>query len=530
MSSLLKVSAVVPVFNPGSNIDECIQSLIDQSLPPDEYEVIFVDDGSTDGTPARLDALAAEHPHVRVEHIPPSGWPGKPRNVGIEMARGEFVYFVDNDDWVGHEALERMYDRAVERDADVVMGKVVGRGKYVPRALFVKNRDDVTLEWGPLVRLLAPHKLFRKSLLDEYGIRFPEGRRRLEDHVFVMHAYFHARRISILADYPCYYWVLRRDESTNASYQAFEAKGYYANVREVLDLVEAHTEPGRLRDKLLVHWYRGKMLGRVGGRWFPNRDPKVRRELYEEVGALARERYGPEFDTFLSRSLRVRSYLLREGTYEQLSALAHWEAELRADVTVQDTRWQPDGTFVMPFKGRLVAKGDKPIQFRQEGERLLWVPPEELHGDIPEDLLDMTPAMKKANVQPMIRARHDKTDFVLPHEHTMRLEPAGDGYVTPVLRGEARIEPGKAAAGSKPRAGRWEVLAATTVCGFSAAGRVRAETTAAEYEIRIDQDGAVARRSTTPLSAVKGLLARRLPGLARVIRRKKERRSAAAAH
>src|SRR5919205_265381 len=85
----------------------------DQTLPADEYEAIFVDDGSTDDTPARLDALAAEHPHVRVEHIPNSGWPGKPRNVGIELARGEFVYFVDNDDWLGREALERLYSRAV---------------------------------------------------------------------------------------------------------------------------------------------------------------------------------------------------------------------------------------------------------------------------------------------------------------------------------------------------------------------------------------------------------------------------------
>ena len=81
-----KVSVIVPVFDPGSDIDDCIDSLLHQTLPASELELIFVDDGSTDGTPARLDALAAEHRHVRVEHIPNSGWPGRPRNIGLDIA------------------------------------------------------------------------------------------------------------------------------------------------------------------------------------------------------------------------------------------------------------------------------------------------------------------------------------------------------------------------------------------------------------------------------------------------------------
>ena len=217
MGTVPKVSVIVPVYNPGADIDDCIASLLGQSLPPEEYEVIFVDDGSTDDTPARLDALAAEHPHVRVEHIPNSGWPGRPRNIGIEMARGEFVYFVDNDDWLGKQALKRLHKRALRDEADIVIGKIVGEGKFVARSMFKRDRRNVTLEWAPLVRLLTPHKLFRKALLDEHNIRFPEGRRRLEDHVFTMHAYFHAQRISVMAGYPCYHWVLRESEG-NASY------------------------------------------------------------------------------------------------------------------------------------------------------------------------------------------------------------------------------------------------------------------------------------------------------------------------
>ena len=510
---MLKVSAIVPVYNPGARIDRCIESLVGQSLPEDEYEVIFVDDGSTDSTPERLDRLAAEHAHVRVEHIPNSGWPGRPRNVGLDMARGEYVYFVDNDDYVGPEALERLYERAVRADADVVVGKVVGRGKPVPRAVFERNRDGRTLRWPPLVRLLTPHKLFRRALLVEHSIRFPEGRRRLEDHVFTMHAYLHARRVSILADYPCYYWVRHPDESANVSYQGFDPADYYGNVREVLDLVVEHTEPGELRDRLLAHWYRGKMLGRVGGSSFAGRPADARRALYDEVRALARERYGEGVDRFLSRSLRVRSHLLREGSYEELLALARWEAGLRAELVIEDGRFEDDRVFVLSFTGRLLGGGDAPLPFERRDSRLLWQPPEELRSAIPDAVLDWTEAVPKAAAQVIIRSRRDKTEFLLPARHDVELVDAGDGRVTPVVRGAARIDPEQAGAGARPHPGRWEVLGAVRVCGFSTTGMARRPRTGEEYMVELGADGSVVPRRG-PLSLARGL-ARRVRRLAR---------------
>src|SRR3954454_6787412 len=136
-----RISVVVPGYNPGDHIDDCIASLLDQSLPASEYEAIFVDDGSTDGTGDRLVALAAEHENVTAIRIPNSGWPGRPRNVGMDAARGDYVLYVDNDDWLDDEALERLHAAAIRDDADIVLGKVVGHRRSVSRELFRRNRS-----------------------------------------------------------------------------------------------------------------------------------------------------------------------------------------------------------------------------------------------------------------------------------------------------------------------------------------------------------------------------------------------------
>ena len=99
---------------------------------------------------------------MRVIHLPASGGPGGPRNTGIETARGDYVYFLDDDDWLGAEALERMYTMAVRNDSDIVIGKMVGHGRTVPRAMFRTSRDRADVLGDALLGILTAHKMFRR--------------------------------------------------------------------------------------------------------------------------------------------------------------------------------------------------------------------------------------------------------------------------------------------------------------------------------------------------------------------------------
>jgi len=483
-----KVSVVVPVYNPGDDIDDCIRTALDQSLPADEYEVIFVDDGSTDATPARLDALAAEHANVRVEHIPNSGWPGKPRNVGIELARGEFVYFVDNDDWIGHEALERLHATAEHDDADVVVGKVVGHGRRTARPLFRKNRSGLGIDTPLLLGMLTPHKLFRRTLLEEHRIRFPEGRVRLEDHLFVVHAYLHTHRVSILADYPCYHWV-RRDDGTNASSGRFDPVGYFQNLRDVLDLVDEHIEPGPLRDRLYAHWYRTKLLGRVGGATFARRDPDYRDELYGEIRQLALERFGEGVERRLSFPLRMRAALLRAGRLDALQELARFEGRLRARARLLRVANTADGVELQLEAG--LASGAEPLRFLARDERFLLSPPDELASVLPERRLDATKALRGSKLDVVLRSARAAGEFLVSAEAELELGAGPDGEVEPVLAAHAVVDPRTAAAGRALDAGDWNLLARVTVSGFQAEERIRHPASRAPLVLRVDAGGGV---------------------------------------
>ncbi|MFC9248107.1 glycosyltransferase family 2 protein [Streptomyces sp. NPDC057136] len=454
-----KVSVVVPVYNPGPHIDDLIASLLRQTMSPDDFEVIFVDDGSTDGTGARLDELAATHPHMAVRHIPNSGWPSRPRNLGIDQARGTYIQFVDNDDWLGDEALQRLYAYAVVNDADVIVGRMSGRRRNVPRELFRTNHPAATLANAPLIDSLTPHKMFRRDFLLEHTLRFPEGDRRLEDHVFVTAAYFAARRISVLSDYVCYYHVARPDAS-NAGFRRFDPAGYFGNLREALDIVDQHTEPGTLRDKLHRRWLRVEIIDRLSGRRFLDAPEEWRADFFREARTLVTERFAPSVAAGLPASRRVAAELLVRNDIGSVQELARWESGIRAQASA---RVSP--SLEITATGELRSgRTAPPFTRTSRGTDTLAVPV----PDIAPEILDVTQRLRSARMDILARrSGGGGEEFFLPATTSFaRLpveggEESGFGVLHTTV---ARLAPDTLNSGRN--AGTWDLKVRITSCGW----------------------------------------------------------------
>ncbi|HET6910771.1 MAG TPA: glycosyltransferase family 2 protein [Mycobacteriales bacterium] len=444
----VKVSVVVPVYNPGVHIQPLVDSLLRQSLAASEFEAIFVDDGSTDATPALLDRLAKEHSHFHVIHQPNSGWPGKPRNVGTDHARGDYVFYSDNDDWFGDEALERLYDCAVRNNSDIVIGKMVGHDRGVPRELFRRNRDRARFDNAPLQDSLTPHKLFRREFLDKHELRFPEGKRRLEDHVFVMKAFFAAEVISVLADYECYHHIRRADES-NAGFDVIEPVSYYGYVRETVEVVLGNTEPGDLRDRLLRRFLRVELLDRLQGRRFSALPAAQRRRLFDTARALLLETMADSVDAGLPGRQRLQSTLLRAGDFEALSRLARWP--LRNASQLASMHWD-DNTIVIAWTAKLGRRG----LLRRDGERVLLPAPRGRTA-----ALDVTADVAKIKVE-LIAVDGERGEVILPTR--ARVEVTADGRLS--VSGETTVGFGRGVA--KLNTGFWTLRLRARALGWVA--------------------------------------------------------------
>lgn len=154
-----KVSVIVPVYNAEQYLAECVESILAQTI--EDIELILVDDGSTDSSPAMCDGFAATDSRVKVIHKP-NGRASSARNAGIHAASGEFVAFVDSDDWISAD----MYEKMLQPDADVCLCDYVRFRRSVNYSFTQPN-----VAGGFYNREAMREKIFPHLVMD--GVEYP---------------------------------------------------------------------------------------------------------------------------------------------------------------------------------------------------------------------------------------------------------------------------------------------------------------------------------------------------------------------
>ncbi len=268
-----KISIIVPVYNVEKYLDRCIQSLLGQTLK--EIEIILVDDGSTDKSPVLCDEYAKKDNRVKVIHKSNEGL-GFARNSGMAVAMGEYIAFVDSDDFVSTQMYETLYEKVKDKRLDACFcgfayyedGNVRNKSE-VNKIVLLKGRDEVD---ELLLDMVAPaptyhsdvkymmsvwKALYRKSLLDNFQIRFCSERQFVsEDLLFNMDFLQRASYIIFLPDVFYYYCVNRGTASLSHTYSRakfIKNKVFLEEVKQRLSLLFP-------QDRFMNRYYRLSFL------------------------------------------------------------------------------------------------------------------------------------------------------------------------------------------------------------------------------------------------------------------------------
>lgn len=231
----MKLSIIVPVYNVLPYIRQCLDSLVGQTL--EDYEIILIDDGSTDGTAQVLAEYAARYPEKIILKRVENGGQGRARNIAIDMARGDFLGFIDSDDWIDPSMYEKLWKRAAETGADVVVCDWLIKHSDGHDQVFPARVQDHWLAAAGS----ACNKIFRRSLVGD--TRFPAGLW-YEDLYFSAMMLLKARGVEYLEE-PLYMY---RQSQSSTMRNNNSAKNL--DMLTILDMLEEYMLPHGFRDEL----------------------------------------------------------------------------------------------------------------------------------------------------------------------------------------------------------------------------------------------------------------------------------------
>ena len=223
---MIKLSVIIPVYNVENYLNECLDSVTSQTL--DDMEIICIDDGSTDNSPDILKEYSKKDKRIKII-TKENGGQATARNLGIKEAQGEYIAFVDSDDFIEPTMFEKLYTKAKDNNLDIAMCKIATFDNqteeikenvwYYMLGVFRDFDKDIfnhkdTREFTCHIAVTPYNKLYKTTLLKENNIMFPEGLI-FEDEKFFYDTYLRAKRVSIVDEFLYYYRINRKGSTVD---------------------------------------------------------------------------------------------------------------------------------------------------------------------------------------------------------------------------------------------------------------------------------------------------------------------------
>lgn len=259
----IKISVIIPIYNTEKYLEQCLDSVLNQNFR--EIELICVNDGSTDLSPQILEKYAQKDERVKVINKKNEGC-GPARETGIENAQGEYISFIDSDDWVKPKIYEILYQNAIKNDSDLVFfdseryDEQKDKFYYVDGFNIAKYMDDTTLDFSNFTfnyKDIKPFllnksfavwaKLYKTSFLKKYDFYFPIHTA-YEDIPFHVQCILRAKKISFCPDKLYVYRTSNEDSLT-------KTWGKTRGVIDIITIVNKVEEILNESDQLNEHKY-----------------------------------------------------------------------------------------------------------------------------------------------------------------------------------------------------------------------------------------------------------------------------------
>lgn len=231
------VSVIVPIYNVELYLRRCLDSLVKQKHQ--NIEIIMVDDCSTDGSGDIAKEYAEKYPQFSLVRREKNGGLAAARNSGMERVSGDWIAFVDSDDWVTEDYISAMYELAKRDNADIVMSSVYyaySDGSYKEMPPFANlTTESSHNEKVALCRSYAPTRLYKRNFIDATKIIFPTDIRRSEDIPTVIPWLTRTERISILHR-PLYFYFQRENSLSNSNNKNIDVSFLPKTIRRMEEL------------------------------------------------------------------------------------------------------------------------------------------------------------------------------------------------------------------------------------------------------------------------------------------------------